>query len=145
MMRQEEGLRRVKEVWSEGLGWIPTFRAMLIGMKDIVTVMMDVEVEMTVSGEMIGVIEGGKGREGSKNIEILDEGGVEVLNEIVTGSFIGGEPSPERFMKSNGMAALKAGSELSGVGWTKVSVTAHDSTDFDYAESFTEAKLPGVA
>ena len=83
----------MKEVWSECLGWIPTFQVMLVGMKDIVTMMMGVEVEMTVSGEMKGVIEDAKGREGSKSFEILGEGEAEVLNEIgKTGSFIGGEP-----------------------------------------------------
>lgn len=83
----------MKEVWSECLGWIPTFQAMLTGMKDIVTVMMGVEVEMTVSGGMKGVIEDAKGTEGSKSFEILGEGEAEVLNEIGTESFIGGEIS----------------------------------------------------
>lgn len=62
-------------------------------MMDIVTVMMGGEVETTVRDETREVIEDGKGREGSKSIEILDEGGVEVPNEIGIGSFIGGELS----------------------------------------------------
>ena len=43
----------------ERLGWIRTFRAMLTETKHIVSVMMGVEVEMTVSGEMRGVKEDG--------------------------------------------------------------------------------------
>ena len=60
-------------------------------MKDTVTVMVGVGFEMTFNGEMKGVIEDAKGREGSKSIGMLDEGGVEVLNEIGIGSFTGDE------------------------------------------------------
>lgn len=60
-------------------------------MKDTVTVMMDVGVETTVRGEMKGAIEAAKGIGGSKGIVTLDDGGVELLNEIGTGSFIGDE------------------------------------------------------
>lgn len=78
-------------------------------MMDTVTVMMGAEVEMTVRDETRGVIEDGKGREGSKSIEILDEGEVEVPNEIGIESFIGGELSPGCLLKSNGISASEAG------------------------------------
>lgn len=81
------------EAWLEGPGWIPTFQSMLIGRKDTVIVMMGAEVEMTVSGEMRGAIEDGKRKEESKSTEIPGGGGVEVLNEIGTGTFIGDKAS----------------------------------------------------
>ena len=79
-------------------------------MMDIVSVMMGAEVETTVRDETREVIEAGKGREGSKSsIEILDEGGVEVPNEIGTGSFTGGELNARCNLKSHGMSASEAG------------------------------------